>query len=193
MPEFARAKFRAAAVRHPDGYDEASVLKLNAVPGSRGDDAPGILFAEGCEYICDFSGVGPRGAVVFALHVKYAGVVVTIEGVYCAVFAVGDHDEVADGTFAICVATGDNGGRVPGLTIVCAAPHKHVIAVPIAASAASRLRRGEEDVVLRTEDARYAVDVIPVCPTFKEVDFVYHVTLRLCWGFLSGYNYTTKR
>ena len=180
MPEFARAKFRAAAVRHPDGYDEASVLKLYAVPGSSGYDAPGILFAEGCECICDFSGVGPCGAVVFALHVEDAGVVVTVEGVYCAVFAVGDHDEVADGAFAIRVATGDDGERLPGLTIVCTAPHDHVIAIPIAASAASGLCCGEEDVVLRTEDARYAVDVVSVCSTFKEVGFVYHVTLRLC-------------
>ena len=179
-PSLLGPKFRAAAVRHPDGYDEASVLKLDAVPGSSGYDAPGILFAEGCECICDFSGVGPCGAVVFALHVKYAGVVVTIEGVYCAIFAVGDHDEVADGTFAICVATGDNGGWLPGLTTICTAPHKHVVAIPIAASAASRLCRGEEDVVLRAEDARYAVDVVPVCSTFKEVDFIYHVTLRLC-------------
>jgi hypothetical protein len=33
-----------------------------------------------------------------------------IEGVNRAVFAVGDQDEVADGTFAIHVAMGDDGG-----------------------------------------------------------------------------------
>ena len=149
-------------------------------------DAPRILFAEGYECICDFSGVGPCGAVIFAMHVEDAGVVVTVEGVNRAVSAVGDHDEVADGTFAIRVAMGDNGRRFPGLTAVCTAPHKHVVAVPIAASASSRLCRGEEDVVLRAENARYAVDVVSVCPTFKEVGFVYHVMLRLCWGFLLG-------
>src|SRR5258706_13151241 len=63
----------------PHGDDEAAVAKLDAVSGSRGDDAPRPVGAKGLEGGGDFNGLRPGRAVVVTADAEGPQVLEAVE------------------------------------------------------------------------------------------------------------------
>ena len=154
----------AAAVRHPNGCEEAAGLQLNAVAGSGGNDAPGIPQVEVAEHGRDLTRGGKGLAVVHAAHVQDACVAVAEEQMHGAavrvVARVRHHHAVAERARAEVILRDDALRGEPCPPAIQAAAQKDIAAVPVASSPSAGLSAGEDHAARRAENAGYSVIVV---------------------------------